>query len=76
MRRKNKKARQLTRFGANVRRQRQRLKLTQGELAQKTGMHPRAVQKVEAGAVNTSLTTILRIQRALKCRWEDLLGKP
>ena len=70
------KAAQLKRFGANVRRERDRLNLTQEKLAEKSDLHPRALQKVEADDVDASISTLLKIQRALKCRWEDLLGKP
>lgn len=76
MPRDTKQAAQLIQFGANVRRERDRLKLTQEQLAEKADLHPRALQKVEAGTVDASITTLLRIQRALKCRWEDLLGRP
>ena len=61
-------------FGANVRRERDRLTLTQGKLAEKVGIHPRALQKIEAGAVDASLSTVIQIQKALKCEWKDLLG--
>jgi DNA-binding XRE family transcriptional regulator len=33
----------------------------------------RTVQKIEAGELNVLLTTVLRMQRALGCRWEDLM---
>ena len=67
---------QLKRFGANVRRERDRLGLTQEQLAEKSDLHPRALQKIEAGDVDASISTLLKLQRSLKCRWEDLLGKP
>jgi DNA-binding XRE family transcriptional regulator len=65
---------QLKLFGANVRRERNRLDLTQEKLAEKVDLHPRTVQKIEAGEVNLLLTTVLRIQKALGCRWEQLMG--
>jgi transcriptional regulator with XRE-family HTH domain len=71
-----KQAAQLKRFGANVRRERARLNLTQEELAEKSDLHPRALQKIEAGDVDACISTVLRIQKALKCKWEVLLGKP
>ncbi|MGO8766090.1 MAG: helix-turn-helix domain-containing protein [Limisphaerales bacterium] len=40
------------------------------------GLHPRTIQKIEAGKVNILLTTFIRLQRALRCPWETLLGKP
>ena len=71
----SKQAAQLKRFGANVRRKRMHIGLTQEELAEEVDLNPRTVQKIEAGDVNILLTTVLRIQKALKCSWDDLLGK-
>ena len=53
---------QLEAFGANVRRERTRLGLTQEKLAEKVELHPRTVQKIEAGETNILLTTVLRFQ--------------
>ena len=36
----------------------------------------RLFQKIEAGSVNILLTTVLRIQKGLRCSWEKLLGRP
>ncbi len=70
-----KQAAQLKRLGANLRRERNRRGLSQEQLAEKIDLHPRALQKIEAGVVNTSATTLIRIQKALRCRWEDLFGR-
>jgi transcriptional regulator with XRE-family HTH domain len=70
-----KQAAQLKRFGANVRRERTARRLTQERLAEIVDLNPRTVQKIEAGDVNILITTVLRIQRALKCSWESLIGK-
>jgi transcriptional regulator with XRE-family HTH domain len=67
---------QLTTFGANVRRERVLQRITQERLAEMVGLHPRTIQKIEAGKVNILYTTVVRIQRALRCPWEVLLGKP
>ena len=67
---------QLKSLGANVRRIRDRQSLTQERFAEMINLHPRTLQKVEAGEFNLLITTMYRIQRALRCRWEDLLGKP
>jgi len=67
---------QLKTLGANVRYMRGRQSLTQERLAEMISLHPRTLQKVEAGETNILITTVYRIQRALRCRWEDLLGKP
>ena len=70
-----KKAVQLKRFGANVRRERMRRGLTQERFAESVDLNPRTIQKIEAGHVNILLTTVLRIQKGLQCSWENLLGK-
>lgn len=66
---------QLGSFGANIRRERNRLGLTQEKLAEKVDLHPRTLQKIEAGRVNILLTTVLRFKKTLDCSWESLLGK-
>jgi transcriptional regulator with XRE-family HTH domain len=63
-------------FGDNVRRERVLQRITQERLAEMVGLHPRTIQKIEAGKVNILLTTFIRLQRALRCSWETLLGKP
>lgn len=66
--------RQVRRFGANVRRERTARNLTQEKLAENAELFPRTIQKIEAGQLNILLTTVLRIQKALGCSWDDLLG--
>lgn len=70
-----KQAGQLKRFGANVRRERMRRGMTQEKLAEAAELNSRTLQKIEAGHVNILLTTVLRIQKALRCAWEDLVQK-
>ena len=52
----------------------------QGKLAsfvptsqQLSSLNIRTVQKVEAGDINILITTLIRIQNALKCSWDKLL---
>jgi DNA-binding XRE family transcriptional regulator len=52
-----------------------RHKLTQEKLAEAVELHPRTVQKIEAGQTNILITTMLRIQKALRCSWQALLGR-
>ena len=66
---------QLKSFGGNVRRERMKQDLTQERLAEMVGLHPRTIQKIESGKVNLLYTTVMRIQRALRSPWENLLGK-
>ena len=50
--------------------------MTQERLAEAVDLNPRTIQKIEAGVTNILVTTLVRIRGALKCRWEELLGKP
>lgn len=67
-------AARLARFGAAVRCERLGRGLTQEALAEKLGLYPRSVQKIEAGEINVPLTTLERIRAALGCGWDKLLG--
>jgi transcriptional regulator with XRE-family HTH domain len=62
-------------FGARVKRERDRRRLTQEKLAELAGLNPRTVQKIEAGSVNILVTTVARIRKALGCGWAELMGK-
>ena len=64
---------ELKSFGANVRRERTAQDMTQEKLAEMADLFPRTVQKIEAGQLNILFTTMLRIQKALRCSWVDLL---
>lgn len=63
----------LSKLGANVRRERIKRGLTQEALAELSSLHPRMVQKIEAGHVNILVTTALRLQEALLCPLDLLL---
>ena len=60
-------------FGSNVRRQRLEVGMTQEKLAELAELNVRTVQKIEAGTVNILLTTIVRIQKALKSDWTKVM---
>ncbi|MGP8201457.1 MAG: helix-turn-helix domain-containing protein [Limisphaerales bacterium] len=60
-------------FGANVRRERVRKKLTQDELAERAEIATRNLQKIEAGEINILVTTAFRIQLALRCPYRRLM---
>ncbi len=64
---------QLRVFGANVRRERIAKGMTQEKLAELVDVNIRTIQKIEAGAINVLLTTVLRIQNALGCQWIKLM---
>ena len=71
----SKQAGQLNAFGRNVRRIRMAREITQEKLAELVDLNIRTIQKIEAGDVNILLTTVLRLQKALGCPWNELLGK-
>jgi transcriptional regulator with XRE-family HTH domain len=62
-------------FGRNLQVLRKEKGLSQEKLAEMADLHPRALQKIEAGDVNVTLTTVLRLQKALNCTWPDLFKK-
>lgn len=70
-----KKSVQLRSFGQNLRRERVAAELTQEILAELAKLNPRTVQKIEAGDVDILLTTVLRIQKAVGCKWDNLMPK-
>jgi len=67
---------QLKEFGGNVRRARVFRKITQEELAEKTDLHIRSLQKIEAGQINILLTTLVRLKQGLDCPWHELFPAP
>ena len=71
----SKQAAQIKAFGANLRRERTRKKITQEKLAEQVDLNIRTIQKVEAGHVNILLTTVLRLRKALSCSWGELMEK-
>ena len=66
--------RQLSRFGANLRRERMAQGMTQETLAEKADLNIRTLQKIEAGQTNILITTTQRLREALGCEWSRLLG--
>ena len=56
--------RELSRFGANVRRERNARNLTQERLAELADLNIRTIQKIEAGELNLLITTAIHLQRA------------
>jgi transcriptional regulator with XRE-family HTH domain len=62
-------------LGANVRRARQNAAMTQEALAEKVGLNPRTVQKIETGSLNLLITTVTRLKHVLGIDWDELLPK-
>jgi transcriptional regulator with XRE-family HTH domain len=63
----------LTSLGANIRRERTARNITQEKLAELADLNIRTVQKIESGSLNVLITTLVRIQRGLGCKWDRLL---
>jgi transcriptional regulator with XRE-family HTH domain len=59
-------AKDLQRFGARVRAERERLGISQEELADRAGLHRTYLGGVERGERNLGLLNLLRIARALQ----------
>lgn len=66
---------QLKDFGANVRRERDAIGMTQARLAELIGIDIRNVQKIEAGETNVLVTTATRIRKALGCSADLLIPR-
>lgn len=62
----------LENLGKNLKRYRLEQGLTQEELAEKVGIHPTYVGKLEAGKNNVSVKMLFKISRALKITLYDI----
>lgn len=61
-------------LGKRIRRLRDRLELTQDELAEAVGLNPKHLSNMERGKENPTFDTLLRLAKALKVEpWEMLL---
>lgn len=63
----------LARLGKNIQVERKRAGITQEQLAERTDLHTRAVQKIEAGEINVATMTLIRIQAAIGAPWDRIL---
>jgi transcriptional regulator with XRE-family HTH domain len=59
--------------GAKVRRVRERRRLTQSELARRSGVGRITLVRIEAGTQQATLATLERLARALRVPMRDLL---
>lgn len=64
----------LVAFGASLRRERNRAGISQEKLAEMATLNVRTVQRIEAGEIAILITTAIRLQKALNCSWDKLLG--
>jgi len=64
------------RIGERVRERRDQLGWTQSELAQRAGVHPSWISRIESGiAPNVSAETVLKLARALAVSVDHLMGR-
>ncbi|TNE53866.1 MAG: XRE family transcriptional regulator [Bacteroidetes bacterium] len=59
-------------FGQNVRRIRMDKGLTQEELAEGAGISQVQIARIEAGKINTSISTVVAIAKALGVKEDEL----
>jgi len=60
--------------GDKIRTYRNQAGLTQEKLAEKADLHHNFIGEVERGNMETSLTSLLKIAKALKIKVRDLVG--
>jgi len=59
-------------LGGKVKRRRQNLGLTQEDVADEMGIAARHYQKIEAGELNLTIRTLIRVAEALSIELKDL----
>lgn len=62
-------------FGSIIKRERERIGISQEELGYRSGLHRTYVNNVECGARNVTLKTIYRLSLALGSSFTDLFEK-
>lgn len=63
----------ITRVGVNVRRLRKARGMTLSEVSRRSGLHLRHVQKLEAGQLNATIHTIVRLAIAFEVAASEIL---
>jgi transcriptional regulator with XRE-family HTH domain len=66
---------ELIEFSRKLRRMRVSRGISQEKLAEAANLDIRSVQRFEAGEINIVLSSLIRIRKALGCKWSDLLPK-
>jgi transcriptional regulator with XRE-family HTH domain len=61
-------------LGTNLRAARAKLELTQEQVAERSGVHPTEVSRIEAGKRDPRISTLRRLARALEVPPGDLLN--
>lgn len=60
-------------LGSNLRDARKRLGLTQEQVAERSGVHPTEISRIEAGKRDPRASTLQRLAQAVEMRPGDLL---
>jgi transcriptional regulator with XRE-family HTH domain len=60
-------------LGSNLRAARKKLKLTQEQVAERSGVHPTEVSRIEAGKRDPQVSTLRKLAAALEVPPGDLL---
>lgn len=63
----------MTHFGIRLREARERLGLTQEEVAQRSGVHATEVSRMEAGKRDPKISTLRRLAKAVEVKPGQLL---
>ncbi|MFA5256895.1 MAG: helix-turn-helix transcriptional regulator [Opitutales bacterium] len=63
---------ELATFASNLKRVREDRGITQEKLAEAADLNVRTLQRIESAKMNPLTTTLMRLQAALGCSWEDL----
>lgn len=66
---------ELADFARNLKRIREERGITQEKLAEAVDLNVRSLQRIEHAKMNPLTTTLIRLQSALKCPWEDFFRK-
>jgi len=66
---------ELVTFASNLKRMREERGITQEMLAEAVDLNVRTLQRIESAKMNPLTTTLMRLQAALGCSWEDLFRK-
>lgn len=53
-------------LGSNLRAARKKLKLTQEEIGERSGVHPTEISRIEAGKRDPQVSTLLKLAKALE----------
>jgi transcriptional regulator with XRE-family HTH domain len=64
----------MTDLGPRLREARERLELTQEEVAQRSGVHATEVSRIEAGKRDPQVSTLLRLAKAVEVSPGQLLA--